>query len=780
MNLKFKNRLAALNAVVYHCYDAQPPTRQFFVLTFFIAVFCLVFLISAFSPRALAQNAEQNAAQSAEQSARQLSAKNENDSTQRAKISRGREVIVTAQRKPERSLDVPLAVSVVPKSLFENTRGLGLDEALALVPGALAQSRSGNQDVRITIRGFGARGAGERSNAGTSRGLRFYIDGIPETEPDGRTAFDLIDLARTTSIEVVRSNASSLWGNAAGGIVIINTIPDHNEPFLSLQAQTGSFGFWKQHLRAGVVTDVGKIYVSANNASFDGYREHSQSALRQLYMGVVSDISPKTQVKTFLSFASNAFQIPGPLTEDQFEENPRQAQNDRAIYNPTYLERQERRFNRLGRIGMTLNHDFDEIGGVAHSFSAMAFLQNKYLQRSERNTFRDFHRYHFGGNALYRLKATISDDAKFTVLAGADAQYQDGSILFYNLVRGQRGQNLQTNKREGAQNLGAFAQAEMDFGANLSVVGALRYDNIAYYNENFFNPRTNEARDFERITPKFGVNYRITPLWTIYANLGGGVEVPAGNETDPPSVFGEDTVRSINALLKPIESTTYEIGMKQIVALDNDAFLQLFSYDIALYHIDITNDIIPYRGGRFYFTAGRSERRGMEIGAQADFAGGVTAWATATFSSNILTDYRIDSVFIDRRLEGREANFSGNAAPGIPEVFSTVRVRYQPDFAPFVFTELEWRAVGSYFVNDANTLQAPAFSILDAALGFRQNFLNERLRLRAFARLNNLTDERYVASVWINPDRAADGRSAYIEPGLPRNFVVSVGAEWRF
>ena len=82
-------------------------------------------------------------------------------------------------------------------------------EALSRVPGVVAQSRYGTSDIRLMIRGFGARGAGDRSNSGTTRGVRVLIDGFPETEPDGRTSLDQLDLAAAEGIEVIRSNASS-------------------------------------------------------------------------------------------------------------------------------------------------------------------------------------------------------------------------------------------------------------------------------------------------------------------------------------------------------------------------------------------------------------------------------------------------------------------------------------------------------------------------------------------------------------------------------------------
>src|SRR5262245_52908792 len=75
-------------------------------------------------------------------------------------------VVVPATRTPESAQKTPAAITVVNQSRFRDTRSLSLQDPLTFVPGVFVQSRSGGQDVRVTIRGFGARGNGERSNTG--------------------------------------------------------------------------------------------------------------------------------------------------------------------------------------------------------------------------------------------------------------------------------------------------------------------------------------------------------------------------------------------------------------------------------------------------------------------------------------------------------------------------------------------------------------------------------------------------------------------------------------
>ena len=104
-------------------------------------------------------------------------------------------VIVTASRIYDTWLKLPVAITVVNLGDSQVNKGAGIDEALTSIPGLLAQSRTGGSYVRLSMRGFDSCGSGERSNARTSRGLRILLDGLPLTEPDGRTAFDLVELS---------------------------------------------------------------------------------------------------------------------------------------------------------------------------------------------------------------------------------------------------------------------------------------------------------------------------------------------------------------------------------------------------------------------------------------------------------------------------------------------------------------------------------------------------------------------------------------------------------
>ncbi|HSL88999.1 MAG TPA: TonB-dependent receptor plug domain-containing protein, partial [Ignavibacteriaceae bacterium] len=123
------------------------------------------------------------------------------------------DVVVTGTRIQKKIIDIPYSVIRISNKQYQYDRKISIGDVLNFVPGVFLQSRYGNHDVRISIRGFGS-----RSNTGI-RGVRILLDGIPESEPDGQTRIEAIDFNSIGSIEIVKGNSSSLYTNAPGGVV---------------------------------------------------------------------------------------------------------------------------------------------------------------------------------------------------------------------------------------------------------------------------------------------------------------------------------------------------------------------------------------------------------------------------------------------------------------------------------------------------------------------------------------------------------------------------------
>jgi iron complex outermembrane recepter protein len=543
-------------------------------------------------------------------------------------------------------------------------------------------------------------------------------------------------------------------------VINISTMPNLAEPRLEAQALVGGFGLQRYDARASTPVGGGELWGSFVQSEFDGWRQNSNSRRSLLTVVAASEIRPDTRISIVGLGSINEFHIPGPLTIAQVAANPQQA-------NPRYMSRSERRFNRIARIGLILDHGLDDPVSV----SGLMFVSPKALQRSERGTFRDFTRYHVGGNIVGRARFRYNSSLEGLILAGVDEAYQDGAILFYNLTAaGGRGDTLRDDKREGANNLGGFLQHDLVMGKRVTLSLGARFDAIRYFYDSHIRPRLDATKAFTHLTPKVALNFRATPRQSLYVSVGGGVEAPAGNETDPASTFGQDTITAINPLLEAITSTTYEGGEQALLRSEN-GLIQDLRFDLAIYHTRVTNEIVPYRGGQFYFTAGKAQRSGAELGIHSSLAGGFTAAAATTYSINRYSKYIVDSVHYGR--PGQTADYSGNQIVGVPRFILGSEVAFEPN-SHRVRLQLNLESNSGFFADDANGITVPGYLITSATAGFpRPIAITRGLAVSGFVSIRNILNRHYISSAYLNPD-VVSGVPVAFEPGLPRQLLISL------
>src|SRR5918992_4434603 len=153
-------------------------------------------------------------------------------------------VVVTATRVPQPSLEIPASVDrIYADEIRQGRPQVNLSESLGRVPGIVIQDR-GNyaQDFRVQSRGFGA-----RAPFGV-RGIRLIADGIPATMPDGQGQGATFALGSAERIEVLRGPFSSLYGNSAGGVIVVDTEDPPEPPAGEASLWVGSYDSWRAAL----------------------------------------------------------------------------------------------------------------------------------------------------------------------------------------------------------------------------------------------------------------------------------------------------------------------------------------------------------------------------------------------------------------------------------------------------------------------------------------------------------------------------------------------------
>ena len=200
-------------------------------------------------------------------SARTLAAQEASDSVPVFRVEPLQVSVLRARVDPA---SAPFAVSVLGEDALRRGKTAAfLEEALAAVPGVQVQNRYNlAMGERLSVRGFGV-----RAQFGV-RGVTVLVDGIPATLPDGQSALDNLQLGSLGRVEVLRGPGSALYGNAAGGVLAFHTEPPAPVPFRQeVRAVAGSHGLHTVDATSSGTTDGGTGWlVSLGLLGFDGFR----------------------------------------------------------------------------------------------------------------------------------------------------------------------------------------------------------------------------------------------------------------------------------------------------------------------------------------------------------------------------------------------------------------------------------------------------------------------------------------------------------------------------
>jgi len=324
-------------------------------------------------------------------------------------------VVVTATRLPQVLTDVPAAVSVVgPEDVRGARRTVGLEESLNQVPGVFAQNSDNfAQDARIQIRGFGTR------TAFGIREIKVLLDGLPETLPDGETELDEIDLGAIDHIEVLRGAGSSLYGNAAGGVIQLFTPSDSGTPWAGTRMTGGEFGLFKSEVAGGGSNGALHSYVHASYLQLGGFRDHSAVQRGDFLARLRYEWTPDTDATVMLTGVETPYaQDPGGLTRAQADANPQQARDlnqqlraDESVEQGrvAVVGRRRADWGELSAYGYALYRDFDNRLPITPAAGDGIVA---------------FHRVSPGGGARYLLDRPLFGlPQRFTL--GVDLQHQD-------------------------------------------------------------------------------------------------------------------------------------------------------------------------------------------------------------------------------------------------------------------------------------------------------------------------------------------------------------------
>ncbi|MEO5814132.1 MAG: TonB-dependent receptor [Gemmatimonadaceae bacterium] len=652
-------------------------------------------------------------------------------------------VRVTATREgPRTPLELPYAITVTRPDSLAALRRAGVDELLFAIPGvALSNRQNPAQDPRVSIRGFGAR------SAFGVRGVRVLQDGVPVTLPDGQTPVDVLDIEGAERIEVVRGSASSLYGNAAGGVIDIRSTRPSSvfAPYARIVGG-GSTPTITATGAAGTAGPVG-ITSSITRIVGRGYREYSdqratKGAVRMLFSPGDATASPLI-LSARITDVTRA-ESPGALTRAQFEADPHQA-------DPLAVRKGASKTVRQGDLSLVATHAL----GANANLDASAFGSARTLANPLTQAIVDVKRASGGASARVSGHGLVGDhDVRLS--AGADAQWLNDDRQEYDNCIGavcaggatERGA-LRKNQRELVSSVGPFVRGEIALASRLLASAGVRSDAVQFRLRDrlisAINPDDSGDRTMHAVSPAVGVVWRSTPLSSVYANVSSSFETPTTTELGNKA----DGSAGINPELNPQRTLTVEVGTKGLVAGTG------IHWDVAAFEARARDELVPFdipngNGRRFFRNAGRTVRRGGEVGLDLE-SGPFSMRAAYDYSHFRYVSYVVGTT-----------SFGGKRIPGVPE--------------HALMTSASWRAgetllsatadlAGAVDVDDGNTAKAPGRAVFGLAV--TQDVRAGGVKLAPMVALQNVGGVRSVGSVSVN---ATGGK--FYEPAPGRVLLV--------
>ena len=647
------------------------------------------------------------------------------------------EIVVNASRTAAPLGELPYAVTVVDVEAIQRARPLlGIDEALQDVPGVLIQNRFNfAQDLRISVRGFGARAA-----FGV-RGLRILIDGIPATLPDGQSGVDGIDVGATGRVEVLRGSGATRYGNAGGGVLLIETQRGTAQPELQARSAFGSDGYRRQQLGVGGEWGGWNLAASASDLDVTGFREFSAARNRQLSARAERrDAQGEWLFSLHHTDQPEAFD-PGGVDRATADATPRAARPANVAFHAGEALQQTRFGWRHRRpLGRNTTLTWRQYGVVREFDGLLPFGNGGAIDLDRR----------FWGGGL-EIERTAPERAwQPTLVAGFDVDRQrDDRQRFVNLA-GTRGA-LTLDQRERVSASGAFVLARAQPAADWYLDAGLRFDSVRFgVGDNLLaNGDDGGSRRFSAWSPSLGVTWAMNAAWRGYASVSRSFETPTTTELANPDEAG-----GFNPDLEPQRALQYEIGVRRRSGIH--------AIDAAVYRIDVDDELVPFElsgspGRDFFANAGRSTREGLELRLVSAWSPTLTTRLSATRS-----DFRF-AEFVD----DNGNDFSGRQVPGTARHTWHAALDWRPRES--ILVGVEATRVGAIVLNNANTESTEAFTRIElrAAWSLRAG----RWSVEPWFAVSNALDEHYTANARIN----AFG-SRYYEAGPDRAVYLGVSA----
>jgi iron complex outermembrane receptor protein len=673
------------------------------------------------------------------------------------------DILVTAQRRPERARDVPISLTVVSQKTIDNARIDELQDLSRITPGLLVSNFSIGSPV-IAVRGA----TNTFSQIGVDKPVGIFVDDVYIPRNSAST-FQLFGL---NSIQVLRGPQGTLFGkNVTGGAIVFDSgRPDFDRSALRMRVTGASYN--EAELDTIADTALGKDIAARVALSVRRHDGYGVDRLSGQELDNLDSVSTRGQLRFRLGDNLEAL-LGGDYAADNSggrtlssitagsDGDLRTAESgtpqdfNRAVYSASarlFLD------TGLGQITSVTawrgSRSTDIYSNVAANYTFLTGTQSQALtdDRDHVSSFSQEIRLASPNWTRGRFVAGIylASDVSSRRLNTPALAAKTGAVVTNSLWQA----------RALSQTAGVFFDGTLNLTSFLSVTGGARYTwdhktaDIAFTNlitgaGNF--AENGATRNWGQFTPRASVQLkpiRSTMLYATYSRgyTAGGFNTQAATKVAFDAAFAPETLENFEAGIKT------ELFGGRLTA-DLDGFVSKYHNKQELYFDNVTRVLNIYN-------ASRATIHGIETQVTAK----PTTWATLTGSYGWLAT-RYDNFVIP----GGTVQ-TGNRLGSSPKDKASVMLDVD---APIGRVRLIGNGVYSYtsqYFTGATqdpTLSVPGYSLVNASIGLAT--LDRRFSITVFAR--NLLNQDYVL---IPSNQVVRGQ--YL--GEPRIIGVSLGARF--
>lgn len=654
----------------------------------------------------------------------------------------------------EQSL-TPGAVSVVDGETFHERSVNNLADSLRYVPGLWTESGTGGDAIFLSSRGSNLDATNYDGN-----GVKLFQDGLPITTADGNNHNRFPDPLSARALVVAHgANALTYGASNLGGALDLLSWTALNGASSEISFTGGSHGLLSGRATAGgVAGDLdGQLTLEAKR--WDGYREHGSQDRWSVYANAGWQVADDFELRFFATHIDSEEELAGPLTREQFEEDPFQAQPSAITGNFQINVKADRlagkgswEIDDRSRLEFGLSYedqwlfhpivdkimvDFDGPGPLP-PVEVFSLLKN-----TEQRTWAGMVRYniHIGDHDL---------------LAGANlADTRETGGLYRNDGGRRNGLSTYVDNRSGSVEL--FVVDRWNFAPDWTLVygaqGVLT-DRDVRNTDVASGSLRNPTADYSAFNPRLGVIRALSAGSEAYASVSRLFEAPTTFEL-------EDDLRGDGSALDPMHGTVVEAGLRGATA-DKTAQAR-WHWDVSAYYAQIRDEIL---------SVDDPSAPGTSLSANIDRT--VHAGVEALFGASFVIaegEHRIEPLLSftwNAFSFDDDATYGNNKLPAAPGYALRGEVLYRTDSGFFAGPTFD--LVGTRYADFANTYKIDSYGLIGLRAGIESG------RWTVFGQVRNLLDEHYVGVLTVRDVAAPD--DALLQAGEPRS--VYVGARFTF